>query len=514
MRFEDIELKQMYIIFAVLGAVGIIFVLLTTSLWGIGVTSDSAWYIAGARNLVAGNGYKNHLGNIITWYPPLYSIFLAVFGLFGMDPLNAAVYLGAVCFGLIIFLSGTLFLKYLKNKLFVILGTVIILLSSTFLLTSSRAFSEPLFIVFLLLFFKYFPEYLDQNTANNKTLIIISVSAGLACLQRYNGVIIVFTAIVIMLFYKSDVKFLERIKKIACFLVISLAPLALFLLRNLILTNNLTGYHQQDEFTIIDGIMSTLDTLSGFFLPTIVPELIRNIGICVVLSLFFFVFLIVHYKIGKKRNLELIQYWSIVLFISMFTISLIISQTTVMYVVIYHRLLAPIYVFLILFIFIGLENLIIWIKRDLKINIIKKNITTLCSFLICAWLVFPASVCYGIITSSIENGAGGFNTNFWRESELLEWLKYNNTLEGTYYSNLPAYFYIITGIECKKGPIDFETLDQFWYTAQNEVPVYLVWTFKEKAYGIHDFEDIEEKFELVPKAVFENDGGFYQILKK
>ena len=60
---------------------------------GLGLSDDSIAYIAGARSLLAGQGYREAWlasNQPVTHFPPGFSSVLAFFGLFGPDPLHAA----------------------------------------------------------------------------------------------------------------------------------------------------------------------------------------------------------------------------------------------------------------------------------------------------------------------------------------------------------------------------------------------------------------------------------------
>src|SRR3990172_3099143 len=82
---------------------GAIILLLVVTRWGIGLSPDSAIYIAGARSLLEGHGISFPLGagrwQPITAWPPFYSIVLAVLGLPGVDPWIGARFLNAVLLG-------------------------------------------------------------------------------------------------------------------------------------------------------------------------------------------------------------------------------------------------------------------------------------------------------------------------------------------------------------------------------------------------------------------------------
>ena len=79
-----------FIILGLLAMTGI-FLILRATPEGLGLSDDSIGYIAGARSILAGHGYREAWlasNGPVTHYPPLFSSALALIGLFGLDPLR------------------------------------------------------------------------------------------------------------------------------------------------------------------------------------------------------------------------------------------------------------------------------------------------------------------------------------------------------------------------------------------------------------------------------------------
>src|SRR6266508_4661842 len=89
---------------------GFLFVLQATP-EGAGLSDDSIAYIAGARSMVAGHGFREAWlasDQPVTHFPPAFPSVLAFFGFLGIDPLHAARFVNAFLFGLSAGLIGTL----------------------------------------------------------------------------------------------------------------------------------------------------------------------------------------------------------------------------------------------------------------------------------------------------------------------------------------------------------------------------------------------------------------------
>src|ERR1044071_1354784 len=78
---------------------------------GLGLSDDSIACIAGARSMLAGNGYREAwlaCNGPVTHFPPAFSSVLAFFGFFHSDPLRSARWVNALLFGLNAGLLGIL----------------------------------------------------------------------------------------------------------------------------------------------------------------------------------------------------------------------------------------------------------------------------------------------------------------------------------------------------------------------------------------------------------------------
>ncbi len=91
--------------FIILSIIGIILILFRTSLYGAGMTGDSATYISITRNLLSGKGYISFNNSLTPDFPPLFPLILAFIGLSGIDPYDGVRLFNAVVFGLIIYSS-------------------------------------------------------------------------------------------------------------------------------------------------------------------------------------------------------------------------------------------------------------------------------------------------------------------------------------------------------------------------------------------------------------------------
>lgn len=195
-----IRLSPRFISFVILGllaVIGITLVLRATP-EGLGLSDDSIAYIAGARSMLAGNGYREAWlasNGPVTHFPPAFSGLLAFIGLFGLDPLRGARFLNALLFGLNIFLLGILGWRMTKSLPAGPALAALFLLNDSLLRVHVAAMSEPLFIFLSLVAFWMFDLYMERDE-HWLWLLSCGILNGMAYLTRYAGLALVATFLV------------------------------------------------------------------------------------------------------------------------------------------------------------------------------------------------------------------------------------------------------------------------------------------------------------------------------
>ena len=239
-------------------------VLIRTAIYGIPLESgDPLVYVHFAETLAAGDGFaaKDGFGRLIRW-PPLLSVLLAFFRLFGVEPSEAGRYLNIICFGLIILVAGHWLHRYIKFRLVVIGTTVTIMVSYPLARVSSFVLTETLFILITLLALVQMESFLSGRRPKSGFLLSIVFSA-MAPMTRYIGVTVIFTGIFLILTRRGSPTRL-RWKHATFYGVVSLLPLALWLTRNRIVSGTLVGSRtgeQASGLTLWDSLSTTGDLL-------------------------------------------------------------------------------------------------------------------------------------------------------------------------------------------------------------------------------------------------------------
>ena len=293
--------KVIYLLLILLGLIGI-FIINYTTYWGIGLYgSDSFSYISVARSLSEGYGFyfpSNDYGySPLTHFPPMYSITLALFEIIGLDGVISAKYLNAFLFGFSVFLVGYLIKQTTKSVSFILFGSTLLAISAIFAELYSLAMSEALFLSLTLLGFVFLNKYFFWN--NWLYLIIASIILGVSALTRYVGIVNIFTGMAVVLIINRDLKLYRRIVSAFILLFISIAPILIWTLRNLLLTNSINnrgiGYHP----LVFKNYLNAFHTFFMWYLPDQVVLGNEKVIVFVITILFV---LVISYAIFSNRD--------------------------------------------------------------------------------------------------------------------------------------------------------------------------------------------------------------------
>ncbi len=446
----------------VLALTGVGVMLFATSQCGIGISPDSVGYIATARHIAAGKGVVTYDNRPLIVYPPLYPTLLAVVSSFlGADVVSTARLVQAILFGLIIFLSGILFLRYMRNCVTcALLGTASVLVGYPLVQVSLMAWSEPLFIVLVLFYLLLSDIYVAQNDSI-AILLLLAVSVALATLTRYVGALLVVTGLVSvgLAAFRSHTSS-SKIKHALVLLLVSTLPLVLWLMRNYFLSGTLTGPRNKSKYSLIQNGILTLARTVSWYIP--VPSglvkyeqvlLSRTVGIAILgllaatIAVSVFILLRRTEKPIRIRSISWELYPTIV-FVVAYVGFLIFSSTWVAYDRISHRLLSPIYVPLTSLGFItwyGILGAFTGRREDPKFR------NYLMVFSITVMLIYPTISAFSMVKRARAEGLG-YNDRYWASSETIQYLQEHASECAITYTNVPVALYIRAGIVAKMSP--------------------------------------------------------------
>lgn len=503
---------------AVLSIIGTVTILLTTRNYGAGLSPDSVGYIATARHIATGTGAVTYDGTPLLVQPPLYPALLATIDyVFGIDPLSSAHIVNAVLFGLIVYLSGLLFLKHLKSSAaFALLGTASVLVAVPLIQVSLMAWSEPLFICFVLLYLILCESYLAK--ADTTSLLLLSLSVALACLTRYIGVVLILTGVVSILLLRRDS---PRVKFRHLFLFVSISALSIgmWVIRNYLLSGTLFGPRASSIYTLSQNLTFAFNTFLSWYIPGRISEH-RSILMLLSATIGFLAGLSTRGNWSKVRTI-LLEIWPMLFFIIAYVGFLVVSSTTTAYDQIGDRLLSPVFVpITLLLLFLAAKILTSLTERRLS----QKGADILLAVAIAVWCLVCLARATQLITNAMSQGQG-YSGESWRNSQTIEYLLQNRVLESSeceiIYTNDPDALYILANRTAKTSPMrtmynspeivnDISNLRGSWPEESNAC---LIWFDKIDRRYLFTVDELQTIANVQPIIRLE-DGAVYSVTRK
>ena len=505
-----------------LALIGVIFALLSTSRYGAGLSPDSVSYISTARNLIKGEGFITNYDEPIVHWPPLYPVLLALIGaIFGTDPLLPAHIVNALTFGLIVYLGGVLTFKHLPSfPALALVGTLAILFSTPLFAVSAMAWSEPLFILFVLLSLLFANLYLEKKDITS--LILLSSSVALSTLTRYIGVVLIlWGGFIIIVFYRDSIK--NRIAHLSLFTFISVLPIGIWLIRNYAISNTLFGPRASSAYTLSQNLTLLFNSILYWYLPGIIADYRPTLMLLGATIGFFAGLSFKDSWQNMKVNLRQISpavLFSISsgLFVIIYAVFVVISATNTD-VSVDSRMFSPIYVPLTLLLLILTEALVDPYRKRFS----KKIVNSFLIIGIAIGLIYPirATILKAVELTQIGEGYSG---QAWMDSETIQYLLQHRTLESecTVYTNGPDAAYILAHLATNMSPAstgynsperinDISSLRGRW---PEENKVCLIWfdklEWRKNLFTIDELQAIAN-IDLIARL---EDGAIYSITRK
>jgi hypothetical protein len=422
------------------GATGLI---LYSAPEGLGLSDDSIGYIAGARSILDGQGYREAWlasNGPVTHFPPGFSAALAFIGLSGLDPLRGARFLNSILFGANALLLGVIGWRMNQSHVAGIVAALLFAVNASLFNAHAVAMSEPLYIFFSLAAFLAFSEYF--RTGKNHWLAAAGFLVAFAYLTRYAGLALLATFIVALILLNDSWK--KKITGAGIFLV-SFLPFAIgWGIRNKVVADNATNrtmvYHPLTAENIETGIYN----LSEFLIPVEdwrrALMQIPNFFLIVAAALALVLLVWLAFKGLKKfsqpaSNLPEVLSFANGLYIfgylaSIFATMLFFDAATKFKL----RILSPVYVSLLVLLVLFLYWA--WQNR----SVVLRGLIVLAAVAAIALSAYDTSA----FVTKLHKGGQGFASFKWYDSEAMAFLR--DLPAGTgIYTNQPGPVYLYTG---------------------------------------------------------------------
>jgi 4-amino-4-deoxy-L-arabinose transferase-like glycosyltransferase len=426
-----------------------IFLILQATPQGLGLSDDSIAYIAGARSMLAGQGYREAWlasNQPVTHFPPGFSSVLAFFGLFGFDPLHGARFVNALLFGLNAGLLGILAWRMTPSLTAGLVLSALFVSSGEMLQVHAVAMSEPLFIFLSLLSLWMFDLYFERDH-HWLWLILCATFVGAAYLTRYAGLALVATFILALLVVHIDWR--KRRTSVAIFLAGVLPWIFGWAIRNQLVAENATNRVLAWHPVTGENLRMGLRVFSDFFIPVETwrreifkqPGIIESLAVLVLGAVLVWVALrawdyfskpqqaSVEERTGKKA-MGVIAFTT-GLYILTYLASVVVSMTMFDAATKFRlRILAPVLVgLLILLVYFG-----IWLRNK------NRAVVIVLTFIVLSFAVYKQS----ITMDNWHKSGLGYASFKWYDSDAMAFLR-ELPEDVMIYTNEPAAVYLYTG---------------------------------------------------------------------
>ena len=491
------------LIVALIGMGAIVY---STSL-GVGLSVDSASYIATARNVAAGRGYvivaADGSAQPVIHFPPFFAVVLALFQSFGLDAEVAARWLNAfLMFANTFSVSLVIFMCSRRSFGFALAGALLFISSESILTIHAMAWSEPLFITLAIIGLTGLGAYFVRH--NRSVLLVSSLAIGLACLTRYVGVTLILTGLLALLL-SDHTRLWRRFLDGAVFAVTCCLPIGVWLIGNALAGGPTTVREFRSHPITGEKLQRGWDTLRFWLLPDTVPDVVRDVVLLGLLALIIFAAV-------KSRRSEDSPVWCSrfvllsSLFVAVYTILLIISmsffdsRTRLDY-----RILSPAYV-------MGLPVVLHLLARvTVSIDAVRPAKFV---FVVLGIVLVGINLWRGAAWTLNSHNAGlGYANQAWRQSALIREVQAVST-DVELYSNECEAIYLLARRPCSNSP---DTAAAVGLPNTQEPPGlsvdetrYFAW-FTQSYRG--DLSEMASVFDLKEIAVA-SDGSLYALLPR
>ncbi len=488
-------------------------VLLSTARYGVGISPDSTIYLEVARDFLSGRAFGYLIEDTLVWsmlwYPPLYGMMLALIGLVTRaDPAVFAHLANAVLFGLVIFLSSRLFRTCHRwPRGYALLGVCAVLFSIPLSEVYAMVWSESLFIPLVLLYLLAAQRYWES--AGMLSLAVMTLSTALACLTRYIGIPLVAAgAITVVLASGAGLR--KRLARAFVFAIASSLPIGLWLLRNYRLTETFFGDRGPTRHSFLHGIVASAKTVLFWFVPGPGPGTKYIVLVCAAIAL---VALISSRaaRMGVLRGLKAVVSDYLPILMVLVSYVVLLSIAGISDAQIESRTLSPVYVPL-LALFLGLGSRLLSPAQG-RFGAIASRVPMI---LLALWLCFPLTSVVLSAARRFRDGAGGYSTKTWRESETV--MHTQQLLSAGYarlYSNGPDALRALLGASGNQTPRrtagSIDDLKGIWPAENGAILVWLdnVW-WRDYLYSVEELKEIADLDEVAHLS----DGAIYRVSRR
>lgn len=413
--------------------------------------------VVAAECLLRGEVWQTTRGEIFAHWPPLFPALLAAGRAFGASYETTARVLNAASLAVTVVLAMQWVRRFAPAPwVGWLVGALLVLQPSLGSIHSTLA-SEPLFLALLL--GALISAQLHAERPGKTWLALATTLAALACLQRYVGVVAVWVIAAVgwWSWPKST-----RLRDGLIFLVGSAAPLALWLVRNLVQCGSLTGSRPPSDIELdqnfTDGIHALQSAWSGDAAGSVAGAVVAWTAVLLAL--------VGGYALLAAPERRSPARW-LLAFPAVYLVFLVSFASWIWLDPLDARLLAPFTVWICILSPLGLHAALAGVShRQFRMQGLWR---TLAAFV----AVAGVSVCAQATWQRARSAAQAAATDWVKESELFRWLQ-ENPLEARVYSNAPEAYALASWRPALLVPTR-RPVDALLALDAAEFPLHLVW---------------------------------------
>ena len=252
------------LLIAVLAGLGTAHILVRTATYGPVVETDSVHFLSTAMRFLAGEGWRDFMGNPMVGWPPLFPLLLAAGGWVGIEPFAASRWINATAFGLTILAAGCWLRANLRSQWLVLAATAPLAASLPLSRWASYCKTDFLPVLFTLLALIQLAAFLHRRT--DAPLWWAAGCTALAALTRWPGVALIGSGVLLL-------GLLARPKHALVFGAVSSLPLLAVLAHNWAVFETLTGRSLKGSGqSLFAGLRQIVEVFRGWVVPPNAPD--------------------------------------------------------------------------------------------------------------------------------------------------------------------------------------------------------------------------------------------------
>ncbi len=478
-----------------------------TARYGIGLTPDSVVYFDGAHALAHGHGYTANL-HAISDFPPGYSAVLSLAERAGQNNLlDAARVLSVGAFVAVVVLGYVLLRRHVHSGAVVACATVVIGCSAVLLEVYEKALSEHLFLVVVLLF-ALAAEKLMTRPRDPVLLGATVVLIWAAFYIRYIGIVLVLVGALLLLIAEWRQR---RSTAVVRALLMGLAGASvpmLWVVRNRAAGVPAFGHRSDASASPFKNIVRVANELSTWLATDRAPSALRALVFVVfVLACAALAMALVGKGVspppGRRSMLVLI------VLVVVYVGYLVASASVVAFAAINTRLLAPV--------FVPVVVIAAWLYEYARAHVERAAVQRAITAAGIAWVVMNVGWFAVVAAQSAQRGAGGYATKRYHDSQILRDAEHLDFSVPTF-SNDASAIALFTGrpVRPRVARTFFQSdqqtgrLADFVHLVQCKGAVQLVWFLPNPRSYLYTPEQLSKQLQLRPR-VRRPDGVIYDV---